>query len=75
VVGAVHDFNHTAWQAQTFTFTTPASFNGVLRVYRENHERDTAGTAWFDNVAVKQQGDAWRTGDCSRENRDEPRGP
>ena len=55
----VQDFNNTAWQSQTLTFTTPASTSGVLRIYLENHDRDNAGTAWFDNVKIKQSGDAW----------------
>lgn len=60
VVGTVHDFNNTTWATgQTFTFITPASTSGTLRIYLENHDRDNAGTAWFDNVVIKQLGDTW----------------
>ncbi len=59
VVGSVYDFDNTGWETHTFTFTTPGSTSAPLRIYLENHDRDAAGTAYFDNVVIKQQGDAW----------------
>lgn len=58
VVGSVHNYDSANWSTQTFTFTTPAS-GPNLRLYLENHDLSTDGTAYFDNVVIKQSGDAW----------------
>ena len=58
VVGAVQNYDSAGWSTQSFTFTTPAS-GPNLRLYLENHDLSTAGTAYFDNVIIKQAGDTW----------------
>ena len=58
VVGVVQNYDSAAWSTQTFTFTTPAA-GPTLRLYLENHDLSTDGTAYFDNVVIKQSGDAW----------------
>lgn len=57
-VSGVMDYDSASWSTQSFTFTTPAS-GPNLRLYLENHDLSTAGTAFFDNVVIKQVGDAW----------------
>jgi hypothetical protein len=58
VVGTTHDYDSAAWSTQTFTFTTPAA-GPALRLYLENHDLSTAGTAYFDNVVIKKSGEAF----------------
>jgi hypothetical protein len=57
-VGTVHNYDSATWSTQSFTFTTPAA-GPNLRLYLENHDLSTDGTAYFDNVVIKQSGDAW----------------
>ncbi len=58
VVGTVQIYDSAAWSTQTFTFTTPAAGPG-LRLYLENRDLSNAGTAYFDNVVIKIDGEAW----------------
>ncbi|MEJ7692764.1 carbohydrate binding domain-containing protein, partial [Daejeonella sp.] len=58
VVGTAQTYDSAAWSTQSFTFTTPAA-GPSLRLYLENHDLSTAGTAYFDNVVIKIDGEAW----------------
>jgi hypothetical protein len=58
VVGAIQNYDSPSWSTKSFTFTTPAS-GPILRLYLENKELSTDGTAYFDNVIIKQAGDTW----------------
>lgn len=59
VIGSVHDYDSSSWSTQSFTFTAPSTAGPTLRIYLENHDLNTAGTAYFDNVIIKRTGDAW----------------
>jgi len=58
VVGTIKSYGNTNWSTQSYTFTTPAS-GPDLRLYLWERDRDNAGTAYFDNVIIKEVGDAW----------------
>jgi hypothetical protein len=53
-------FANTAWQNHTFTFTAPSNGAHEVEIYLgHNSYTTTGGKAYFDNVVVKKQGDAW----------------
>ncbi|GAA3400902.1 hypothetical protein ACFFNY_15340 [Paenibacillus hodogayensis] len=57
---AAYNFVNTAWQSHTFTFTAPANATDAVRIYLGHNSYTTSGgKAYFDNVVVKQTGDAW----------------
>lgn len=52
-------FTNTAWGSKTLTFTTPAATSDELRIYLENGDYSLSGNGHFDNIVIKQSGDAW----------------
>ncbi|TNJ59189.1 hypothetical protein FE784_37570 [Paenibacillus hemerocallicola] len=57
---AAYNFTNTAWQTHTFAFSSPANTTDEIRVYLGHNSYTTSGgKAYFDNVVIKQSGDAW----------------
>lgn len=54
------NFTNTAWQTQTLSFTSPVNASDAVRIYLGHNSYTTSGgKAYFDNVVIKQSGDAW----------------
>ncbi|WP_127584885.1 hypothetical protein [Paenibacillus koleovorans] len=53
-------FSNTSWASHSFTFTSPSTASNEVEIYLgHNSYTPVGGKAYFDNVVIKKQGDAW----------------